>query len=74
MTKKLGFLGTCPTPYCGGVEGFFCVRCSRYVADCRCTPSECSCADSRYWASTRERSVMREALRRDGMAQLAESA
>jgi len=65
MTKKIGFLGGCATPYCDGIDGFFCVRCRTYVATCRCTPGACRCGTDRYWAGAHERPAVRELLRRD---------
>ena len=66
--KRVGYLGSCPTYDCGGVDGYFCVRCRHYVTDCRCTPDWCSCAlpdgrpDTSGWASTGERRYVRERI------------
>lgn len=59
--KLVGFLGSC-TEVCGGVHGYFCVRCRHYLVDCRCTPAHCECGDSQGWASQGERKVIRAAL------------
>lgn len=53
--KRVGYLESCSTEYCGGVEGYFCVVCNHYLADCRCTPGNCACLDDIGWASTGER-------------------
>jgi len=71
MGKKgplVGFLGSCGTPYCGGIEGYFCVLCRHYVAECRCQGADgCTCEGDdygQYWASTGERPFMRYKLLR----------
>lgn len=68
MAKKrlVGFLGSCGTPYCGGIIGYFCVRCHRYVSDCRCSPASCACHDSKGWACAGERPAVRAALAAGG--------
>lgn len=64
MPKLVGFLYSCSTPYCGGVDGYFCVRCRHYVMDCLCTPSQCACPDDEGWASTGERRAVLAKLAR----------
>lgn len=58
MSKRVGYLGSCGTPLCGGISGYFCVRCRHYVADCLCSPAWCGCADDQGWASEGERRVI----------------
>ena len=58
--KRIGYLGSCPTPYCGSIEGYFCVKCRHYVADCRCgdCAGGCACEGEDYgkwWAGAGER-------------------
>jgi len=70
--KLVGYLGNCGTPYCGGIFGYFCVKCRRYVAECRCGDYSrgCSCPEdknNRYWAGPGERKVLRELLLADEM-------
>lgn len=60
--RRVGFLGSCGTPYCGGIEGYFCVRCEHYVQDCRCQPGLCDCGNGAGWASQGERPMVRERL------------
>ena len=63
MVKRLvGFLGSCPTPECGGAAGYFCVLCRHYVEDCLCSPGGCACPDDNGWASIGERKMIREKL------------
>lgn len=64
--KRVGWIGTCPTPYCGRVEGYFCVRCRHYTSYCACgyNYGGCSCEDRNFWASTGERRELEERLRR----------
>jgi len=70
MTKLLGYLGECGTPYCGGIYGYFCVKCRHYLTNCDCFSNEggCTCDDDNYgkwWASTGERRMLREALAKE---------
>ena len=61
---RIGWIGTCPTPYCGRIEGFFCVRCRIYTSDCACKYNwgGCRCNDKRWWASKGERKQLTEDL------------
>ncbi len=68
-TKLVGFLYSCSTPECGGVSGYFCVKCRHYCSKCACGSNTggCACAGTdyqKYWASTGERKMMREKLAR----------
>ena len=63
--RLIGLLGSCPVPECGGVDGYFCVKCRHYVVDCRCTPGLCECGNYAYWASTGERPELRALLVRE---------
>jgi len=64
MTRLVGFLGSCGTPYCGSIEGYFCVKCHRYVSECRCGSNNrgCKCNNLAYWASNGERKICRHNL------------
>mgnify|MGYP001087098275 CR=1 FL=1 len=67
MSKLIGYLGTCPTPYCGGISGYFCVKCRHYVTECRCGDytGGCECQGDdyrRWWASKGERRIMEQEL------------
>lgn len=60
MTRRLGYLGTCQTPYCGAIEGYFCIACKHYVSECWCRVNSggCTCPDEiygRFFASLGER-------------------
>lgn len=30
------FLGTCSTPYCGGIDEWHCLDCGIFIQECRC--------------------------------------
>lgn len=62
MSKRVGYLGSCGTPLCGAVNGYFCVRCKHYVSDCLCSPGYCLCANDEGWASGGERRAVLEKL------------
>jgi len=67
MTKRIGYLGRCGTPYCGGIYGYFCVKCRHYVTDCDCGyyTGGCTCRGEDYgkwWASTSERRMLERKL------------
>ena len=58
--NRMGHLGTCETPYCGAIDGYFCVKCRHYVTDCRCGlwTGGCDCEGENYgkwWAAEGER-------------------
>lgn len=55
--KRVGYLGTCGTEYCGSIEGYFCVVCRHYCTDCLCHDNRwgCWCPSDIGWASTGER-------------------
>ena len=55
--KLIGWLGSCSTPYCGAVYGYFCVRCRHFVETCACGDSGdgCPCPDRKGWAGKGER-------------------
>ena len=67
--KRRSFLsgGTCATPYCGWVNGYFCVKCRHYLSDCACKANYggCACGTNRYWAGAGERKEMRTRLALD---------
>lgn len=65
--RLIGFLYSCSTPYCGGVDGYFCVRCRHYVSTCLCkfNSGGCSCGTDEYWASAGERKMLRQKLADD---------
>jgi len=53
--RRIGYLGSCPSPYCGGIHGYFCMKCRHYVTTCRCGFNEggCQCEEEDYgmwWA------------------------
>ena len=57
--NKLGWLGSCGTPYCGRVDGYFCEKCRHYVTYCRCGANTggCTCRGEDYgkhWVSSLE--------------------
>ncbi len=62
--KRIGHLGTCEIPYCGSIDGYFCVRCRHYVVFCTCGAHclFCACPDSAAWASNGERALIRHKL------------
>lgn len=68
MARLVGFLYSCETPECGGVDGYFCVRCRHYVTDCRCSRGWCECrlpdgtCDDSGWASKGERRFIKVKL------------
>lgn len=55
--KRVGWVGTCPTPYCGAIYGYFCVRCHHFTSDCGCkyNYSGCECDNKDGWAGEGER-------------------
>lgn len=55
---------TCETPYCGSVNKYFCVKCRKYVLNCRCgvNCAYCACEDHKYWAARGERPLLRKLL------------
>ena len=71
MAKLIGYLGCCSTPYCGGIYGYFCVKCRHYASSCQCLANEggCTCREEDYgtwWASTGERrSLERELTKKE---------
>lgn len=74
MTSLVGYLGHCGTPYCGSIDGYFCVKCHHYVVTCRCRGNDsigCTCEGQdyeRYWASEGERPMLRKQLAEDEAA------
>jgi len=67
LAKLIGYLGTCPTPYCGSIDGYFCVKCRHYVTECCCGDYSggCTCKGEdhgKWWASTGERRSLQRLL------------
>jgi len=62
--KLIGYLGGCGTDYCGGVEGYFCVKCKIYTSKCLCgfNNKNCHCANDVYWAGKGERKKLLEKI------------
>lgn len=55
--KRIGYLGQCNTYSCGGIAGYFCVKCRHYVSHCACGDNTggCVCEDDHWWAGKGER-------------------